>query len=221
MKHLLGGLFAMTLVACTYDINKNPGGGETALALPPGSTPSYAQVNAAVIQAKCATCHGVSGGNRGGLNFESYENVLAAANSIAGAVNAGSMPPRTAPALSAGEKDLLLGWITAGAPREGQSGNAGTPPGTQPTPNPTPSPPSQPEMTFASVYERVLQPSCVGCHGTRGGVNLETYDNVLDHKQDIVDAVETGFMPPRSRTPLTPEQKQHLLSWIQAGAPFN
>lgn len=224
MKHIILGVLAVASVSCTYDINKNPGGGETALALPPGSVPSFAQINSAVLQAKCATCHGVGGGNRGGVNLESYETVSAAASAIASAVNGGFMPPRSAPALSASEKELLLGWITAGAPRDGRSGNTG---GTQPTPTPNPGGPTQPpvpsapELTFASVYERVLQPSCVGCHGTRGGVNLETYDNVLDHKKDIVDAVESGFMPPRSRTPLSAEQKQHLLAWIQAGAPFN
>jgi uncharacterized membrane protein len=208
------------MTACNYEVKKTADGGEGAFGLPPGAIPSYAQVNDAVLAGKCATCHGVAGGNRGGLNFESHGSVAANAAAIAAAVNAGSMPPRTAPALSAGERELLLGWIAAGAPLEGREGVANPAP-QQPDPQqPGPTPPL-PELTFASVYERVLQPACASCHGTRGGVNVETYDAVLDHKHDIVEVIEKGSMPPRSRAPLTAEQKEHLLAWIRAGAPFN
>lgn len=218
MKRITIITLLASLSACSYDIPKRNPNAEGAFSLPPGSTPSFAQVQAGVLETKCATCHGVAAGNRGGLNLESYETVVAAVAAITAEIQGGTMPPRTAPALSANERTLLLSWIQAGAPRDGLTS---TPDPTEgPSPQPVPAP-STPELTFASVYERVLQPSCVGCHGSRGGVNLETYTAVIDHKHDLVEVLEKRTMPPRSRPPLTEEQRDHLLAWIQAGAPFN
>lgn len=161
------------------------------------------------------------------------------------------MPPRSAASLSAEEKAFLLSWLSAGAPRNAAAGGGAPgsgAPGTTPNPGPIPTPPPGDDcrkgddddddddciqqgepvpaptpdaINFAMVYEQVFAPRCVSCHGERGGVNLETYDNVFANRQAIVDAVDGGFMPPRSRGPLTPEQKELLMRWIQSGAPFS
>lgn len=88
-------------------------------------------------------------------------------------------------------------------------------------PVPPQAPPAPGLITFSMVYEQVLAPRCVSCHGDRGGINLETYENVFANRQAIVDAVSDGIMPPRSRGPLTPEQQDLLMRWIQSGAPFS
>lgn len=76
------------------------------------------------------------------------------------------------------------------------------------------------ELTYASVYERVLRPNCVSCHGNAAGVNLETYENVKTNLQKIYEAVLVRRkMPKAPAPPLTPDQLGILNAWIKAGAP--
>lgn len=234
---LMGGLSG-----CSYDIDKT--GGSQGKLSGPGATLDFESVFQAVLRPKCATCHSAAQGNRAGVNLETYENVFANRAAVQSVVQGGFMPPRSAAGLTADEKAFLLAWLSAGAPRNAAAGGAG--PGTTPDPGqrPPPTPPAPGDdckrgdddddddcirreepvtgpISFALVFERVFAPNCVSCHGQRGGVNLETYDNVFANRQAIVDAVDGGFMPPRSRSPLSPEQKELLMRWIQSGAPFS
>lgn len=77
-------------------------------------------------------------------------------------------------------------------------------------------------ITFQMVNERVLQPRCIGCHseasGNKGKVNLESYENVLTHKNAIYREVSERTMPPRHKEPLTAEQVKLVTAWIDQGA---
>ena len=79
-------------------------------------------------------------------------------------------------------------------------------------------------VNYAFVNANIFQPHCVSCHsnagGNPGGVNLETYANVVTHLSDIRDQVNTNQMP-KGGPPLTDTQKTILNDWISLGAPEN
>lgn len=78
---------------------------------------SYEMVNVKVIQPRCLGCHSEEGGNRGEVNLETYENVVALAGTIETEIKSGSMPrPRNKP-LTPEQKELILKWIANGAPK--------------------------------------------------------------------------------------------------------
>lgn len=76
------------------------------------------------------------------------------------------------------------------------------------------------ELSFSAVYSKVLRTNCTGCHGTSGGVNLETYQEVKRHLNAIVQStITTRQMPKLPNMPLDSAQLGLLNAWIQAGAP--
>lgn len=76
------------------------------------------------------------------------------------------------------------------------------------------------ELNFSSVYNQVLRPSCIGCHGSSGGVSLETYASVKIHLSKIYNSTIVERVMPKAPTPVLSEQQIGLLNaWIVAGAP--
>ena len=233
-KHLIA--FALLLLAgCNYTVNKNPGaGGGTGGGNTAASAMSFANVQAKVLKTSCLPCH-ASPRNAGGVNVDTWENVFAKKDAIRAAVASGAMPPA---GMSDDKKQLLISWIDAGALLE-------TPPGTEVPkpgdPQPSPAPSATPTddhgdddrdddddddhggrqrgLTWNNVNARVIQTSCKGCHSApanRGGVNLETYENVFAKRSAIKRAVASGEMPPRG---MSDDKKDLLIAWIDAGAP--
>lgn len=85
---------------------------------------------------------------------------------------------------------------------------------------PSPANYSKSELSYNSVYDRVLRSSCVGCHGTGGGINLETYSGVKSNLSKIYQAaIIDRKMPKAPNSPLTSNQLGLLNAWILAGAP--
>lgn len=82
---------------------------------PQPSGTNYQTVNSQVLQPYCLSCHSAAGGNRAGINLESYSNVLKNITAVKSTINSGSMPRGTT--LSASQKKLILDWIAAGAPQ--------------------------------------------------------------------------------------------------------
>ncbi|WP_140938637.1 c-type cytochrome domain-containing protein [Sphingobacterium lumbrici] len=98
----------------------------------------------------------------------------------------------------------------------------------------------------AIVYEGIIQPiltqRCQSCHGDKkqeGGLRLHTRENLLKGGENGVvlrngDATKSelyarlilpeghkGRMPPKGRTPITPDQIKLIAWWIETGADFN
>lgn len=76
-------------------------------------------------------------------------------------------------------------------------------------------------VDFATVKSKVLDAACVRCHSganPRGGVRLETYQQVFEIRDSLRAQVDTGAMPPRPPG-LSPEQKSLVLAWVDSGAP--
>ena len=240
-------VLAVTLVAlsgCNVDILKD--NGRRAVVTPVLDKPAtldFASVNARVLQVHCAKCHG-AGSRRG-----DFSTAAAIARFIVPGqpdaselfkrlkANGGDMPDN-ADDLPAEEVQILRAWILAGAPAEGTPGTNGpagpeTPPQPLPTPEPTPSPqplptpasgvipnPGAPAIDFAMVRAQVIEPKCLKCHAAdvhKGDVILDTYKDVIDNLYEVRRDILDGSMP--KKDVLTPEQKQTILSWIDAGAP--
>lgn len=234
MKKVLWTLVFLSLAACNYKLEK--------LSAPPRVSGEevmnqtqldFALVMEKVIQPKCLECHAAAGGNRGGVNLETYAAVFLNLADVKADIEDGSMPKRRQP-LTQAQKDLILNWIAAGAPEKANSPTptptpAPVTPAPQPQPTPTPvTPPPSPEpepvgpevLDYATVKAQVIDRACLKCHSApanRGDVNLESYEEVLKNIVDIKLDVEDGSMPKRST--LTPEQKSLILDWIAAGAP--
>lgn len=74
------------------------------------------------------------------------------------------------------------------------------------------------KLSYDLINQKVLQPKCVSCHGSSGGVNLESYENVKSWLGDIKRSVfVTSTMPKKNI--LTDEEKRYLWNWIEIGAP--
>ncbi len=210
---------------------------------------TFKMVNEAVIANACAKCHSAAGGNKGGVNLESYANVFKLAHEIRQEVAGATMPPNGK--LTEAQIKLITDWIDVGALEFGKIAGEvpvipPTPPSTSQTPvvppeppatsgttpveppaNPPANPPVVPpteKINFATVLEKVIQTNCFKCHtaatGNKGDVNLETYENVFHWRAEIADEVSHNRMPTKRGTPLTPEQKQLILTWISEGAPL-
>lgn len=78
------------------------------------------------------------------------------------------------------------------------------------------------ELSFSNAMEFAIRPACLDCHAApmnRGGVNLETYENVLALKNEIASALSSRFMPDSQGRSMSDEQRSFVLRWITAGAP--
>lgn len=152
MKFLYITVMTIFLANCGYqntqlpaDANNNDPGINNANGNGNGTTNGvdFASVKSNVFVVYCLRCHSQAGGNKGGINLESYAGVRASLSLISNAVNSGMMPPSGA--LPAVKINILNTWIQMGAPefQVNNPNNGGAPTVPVPTPDPN-NPPSQP-----------------------------------------------------------------------------
>lgn len=135
-------VLSLSFVSCGYKTTKLPGASYNYANSPDSkngtNTPvnlDYQTVRSQVFEAYCFKCHSQSGGNKAGINFESYSNTIAVGPSvIRDAIATDFMPQRGTLPLPL--KNLLLSWIDAGAPEVASP--------TQTSPGSNPNPPSTP-----------------------------------------------------------------------------
>lgn len=179
-----------------------------------GGTLSFATVKAAVFSPYCLACHSSSGGNRGGVNLESYVQTKLHLASIRQAVLSNAMP-MGGPPLPQMERELLFAWLDAGAPETSTLPIPGEENG-PPTPAPTPSPPPSPTpslVDFEFVKTHIFQPHCVRCHA-----GFSQYGTVKASLASIEGAIVNNRMP-LGGGPLPSHLKDLLSEWIRNGAP--
>lgn len=75
------------------------------------------------------------------------------------------------------------------------------------------------ELNYANVNANVLTPKCTSCHGTQGGINLQSYSAVVSNLALVQSQVIAGAMPKSPVPPLTSNEFNLLMRWINAGAP--
>lgn len=73
-------------------------------------------------------------------------------------------------------------------------------------------------LSYAYLAQNVLTPKCVSCHGTSGGVSLESYQAVVGHAANVKKTVfETHTMPKNGS--LSEREMSVLWTWIEMGMP--
>lgn len=224
----------LLLAGCSYYIDKSLSDeGTSQGAAGKGQAQiTYKTIHERIFAPRCVSCHG----SAGSVNLENYEQVKTHISSIYQTTIVTKTMPKGS-ALSDEESSLLKAWIQAGAPFE-----AGETPGPvvpEPAPpssdpvvppqedgsdpgipgEPAPAPPvAESKLSYEFVKREVFAPKCIGCHGSDGGVNLQSYDNV----KKAIKAIHRAAIVERSmplNDSLTPRQYQILKKWIAMGAP--
>lgn len=73
-------------------------------------------------------------------------------------------------------------------------------------------------LGYNSLKTMIFQPRCIACHGSSGGVNLETYASAAGVASAIQSAVvDQQIMPPTG--PLSASDQALIQAWVSAGAP--
>ena len=76
------------------------------------------------------------------------------------------------------------------------------------------------KLSFQLVQQGIFSPRCVSCHGTSGGVSLESYASVKANLSKIERvALVDKVMPPPPKPSLNSSEQALLRAWIDAGAP--
>lgn len=74
------------------------------------------------------------------------------------------------------------------------------------------------QLSFSLIYQRIILPKCVSCHGSSGKVNLESYPEVVKNMALIKKSVfEEKTMPKKNN--LSEEEFAYLWNWIEIGYP--
>lgn len=77
-------------------------------------------------------------------------------------------------------------------------------------------------ISFNELYNRVLEPKCIGCHSGSAKINLMSFESVKTHGAKIERAaLDSRKMPKQPVQPLDSDQLQILAAWIKAGMPEN
>jgi hypothetical protein len=129
----------IVIAGCGYNNTKVPG--ETSSSQQNQGTTGaldFKSVSGLVFQNFCIRCHSQAGGNKGGINLETYASVKSITPKILAAVSGGVMPPTGT--LSSSAKNILISWIQAGAPEVSTGGANPNTPNPVPQPGPTPVP---------------------------------------------------------------------------------
>lgn len=96
----------------------------------------FKMINSQVLQPYCFRCHSQAGGNKGGINLETYSQVKPKISRIKGAIESGFMPQNST--LPAGPKSMLIAWINSGAPESAPAAPGNPNPPANPVPQPIP-----------------------------------------------------------------------------------
>ena len=216
------------LSACQYKTDKSGGLNQQQgalsddqLSLIPQEAYDFSLIRSEILAPSCFQCHSGGGGNKAGVNLETYQNVKQFVTEIQTTVSQNFMPPRTP--LTSQRKEILFQWIQMGMPEK--ASNPLQPPNNHPSsppsspPSPPKSPPSPPSESadYATVAREVFSPSCVRCHSAGDTPNLSNYASVKRVGASIKRVVSSNQMPPRN--PLTESQKSILFRWIESGMP--
>jgi uncharacterized membrane protein len=169
-----------------------------------------------ILTSNCLQCHN-SNLKQGGVNVADLNEMIA--NGVVNveepdlsfllrAVKDGSMPPSRP--LQQSEIVILNDWVNA---------LKDTPPSV------TPPAVDQPlTATFSSIQRHILQPKCLGCHGTAGGFSYADYSATMRSvvasnatASKLYQSILNNQMP-KNNAALTSVEKKAVLDWINQGA---
>jgi uncharacterized membrane protein len=209
-KYFIFHLMIFSLLGCNYNRAKSNG---DLLANPENlhtenfEAFDYSSVKASVLDESCMGCHSNAGGNQGGLNLESYDNVkVASAKIYYRTIEAKTMPPVTM--LSENSFGLLKNWIEIGAPEKSTAKRQLKFSG---------------PLNWTAIKDLVLQSNCLQCHSQPDPVqslDLSSYNVFVANVGKIIDRTLVKQDMPISPYPnLSAQEKELLLKWISEGMP--
>ena len=203
-----------------------------------------------ILEKNCASCHDSRNSSGTSLNYINDLNLLAASSYVVKGnpsastlyleiVN-GQMPPGNP--ISSANAAIIQEWITslAATPKPTPTPGVSPTPVTSPTPvasptpkpsvtptptaTPTPTPTPTPSMaTFTYVFNNILKPKCVGCHGSAGGYSFANYTSTLKavvaknpSASPLYTSTNSGKMPTSGK--LSAQEIKAISDWITAGA---
>src|SRR5947209_7490729 len=74
------------------------------------------------------------------------------------------------------------------------------------------------EANYSYVQSNMLIPYCISCHGSSGGVSLESIDGIRQNSESILKVVADHSMP-KGPNNMNEEQRRVLWWWVKNGAP--
>lgn len=183
-----------------------------------GVPPNFSVIQSNILQPKCVMCHSASGGNAGGINVETYANVMASITQIQNAiVVAQSMPPGQS--LTSSLRQLFATWVADGEPETSSSPEMPT----EIAQNQT-----SVQPTFSSISENIFTPKCASCHSPSGPMPVTNYNYLISsgwvvpdnlNNSTLYQAVKNGTMPPSGA--LAQSDVDTIGQWITDGAQNN
>lgn len=160
----------------------------------------------AILQSKCASCHGTSaiGGVTG---ITDVQHLISsglitpgnpAAGRLIGSIEDGSMPTPGLPAVTPTELTTIKSWVAS-------IRIVGPTPGPGPNPTPTPSPPPQipagmkvgANATLQTQALRIIQYQCAGCH--QANSNLGGIGRIMEPNYLVTSGLVTMGDPNKGR----------------------
>jgi uncharacterized membrane protein len=221
LKWILSLVALVVFAGCNYYNPSHPVGAENVPAQEM-ENPDFSTVQSHIIQPYCATCHGASGA--GNVSLDSYAHVKKFLNAVQDSVVVkGNMPPGKP--LSKELQQLLVNWISNGAPETHQN------PGQGPQPVPSAAPPEELKPTFSSLVANVFSPKCAMCHDTSNQQPITDYQYLKKSgwivpkdlaKSTLYKAITDNGpqgMPPGDH--LSTDEIKAIATWITNGAEDN
>ena len=200
----------------------------TPTSVPDGLKPNFVSIKKHIFENRCMSCHS-SGGPAAMVPLDTLKLILESPRDLVlpGDFEESGLyialtrndskrmpPPSGGSALSENEISVIRDWIEIGAPeKEGDPGS--------PTTGGSSGDPVDPaQISYSVVRKKIFEPRCISCHGSSGGLNLETYLNTKAAMGQIAVAVLVEKrMPPDGDLKAT--DLKLLSEWIKAGAPEN
>ena len=188
----------------------------------------FSLIQSVILTTRCNTCHDRHLSK--GIDLSNYAGVKASLGKVETVLRARTMPE--ARPLPRAEEELILKWISDGAPEtvpaEAKKVCDENEPGLKP----------QPLLpNYESLKDKVFEGKCLKCH--QAGGDAELYDfasyNGMMFSSELFDQVEPaasiiiksitkegrGSMPPTRSgiARVTPEEVQVIIEWIRLGMP--
>jgi mono/diheme cytochrome c family protein len=197
-----------------------------------------------ILQAKCLTCHAHFNNYTTDAqwlaavgNYDNTKRLVSAGNPSASPIfarlkgsavtGANQNMPESGTALTTDQLNAVKNWV------QNINGTAPMPsptPTVKPSPAPSATPGTPVEATYASLYAKVFQPKCLGCHGGTPGApstNFTSYTSLMagsavkpgaPDQSSLYIMVNSGAMPKPPFALLTAQEISAVRAWIQSGA---
>lgn len=204
-------LISIFFFSCNYSRMKETGSFSPNEALQKLGKLDYATTSRAVLGPRCVSCHSSGGGNQGGVNLESYQNVRNQLARVAyRALESRDMPPRTP--LSNDEMTILKSWLESGAPENYSDAQEQGDPNLELGPT-----------NWEKISTKIFAKKCLDCHSPpspEAQLDLTSYELVKAKVLLIFDrTIIKQDMPIEPYPALSPRERKVLLHWFNMGLP--